>query len=77
MLDRQDFLHSSSKETQLLRVAFFFGEDCRSVVMTISDDVHDPELLTLTKGHQQKWIKKSCVSFEEECKSVVKVVLNN
>ncbi len=37
------------------------------ILKTISDDVHDPELLTLTQGHQQKWIKKSCVSFEEEC----------
>ena len=47
----------------------FFGEDCRSVVIlkSIPDNVHDPELLTLTQGHQGKWNKKSCVSFEEEC----------
>ncbi len=29
--------------------------------------VHDPGLLTLTWGHQEKLIQKSCVSFEEEC----------
>ncbi len=23
--------------------------------------------LTLTQGHQEKWIQKSCLSFEEEC----------
>ncbi len=33
----------------------------------MSENVHDPEFLTLAQGHQEKWIKKSCVSFEEEC----------
>ena len=37
------------------------------ILKTISDNFHDPELLTLTQGHQGKWNKKSCVSFEEEC----------
>ena len=50
-------VHSSSKDTQLLTVSFFLEK--------IVD--HDPELLTLTQGHQGKWNKKSCVSFEEEC----------
>ena len=29
--------------------------------------IHDPGLLTLTQGQQEKWIQKSCVSVEEEC----------
>ena len=36
------------------------------ILKTIPDNVHDPELLTLTQGYQGKWNKKSCVSFEEE-----------
>ena len=27
--------------------------------------------LTLTQGHQEKWIQKSCLSFEEECKLTI------
>ena len=34
---------------------------------TIPDNVHDPGLLTLSQGHEEKQIQKSCVSFEEEC----------
>ena len=59
----QPGLHSSSKETQLFDSCISFGKDCRSVDMWYS-------ILTLTQGHHEKWIQKSCVSFEEECISV-------
>ena len=34
---------------------------------TISQNVHDPGSGSVTQGHREKWVKKSCVSFEEEC----------
>ena len=37
--------------------------------MIFPQNAHDPGLLTLTLGHQEKGIQKSCVSFEEECNS--------
>ncbi len=54
----------------------FLGEDCIKISGHVVNFcfgntpgyVHDPELLTLTQGHQGKWNKKSCVSFEEECR---------
>ncbi len=29
--------------------------------------VYDPESGSVTQGHGEKWVQKSCVSFEEEC----------
>ncbi len=30
-------------------------------------NVHDPGSGSVTQGHPEKWVQKSCVSFEEEC----------
>ncbi len=34
---------------------------------TIWQNVHDPGSGSVTQGHREKWVQKSCVSFEEEC----------
>ncbi len=36
---------------------------------TIWQNVHDPGSGSVTQGHQEKWVQKSCVTFEEECRS--------
>ena len=34
---------------------------------TIWQNVHDPGSGSVTQGHREKWVQKSCVSFEGEC----------
>ncbi len=40
---------------------------CRWSIRQFPLNVHDPVLLTLSQGHREIWIKRSWVSFEEEC----------
>ena len=48
-------------------------QGCLQVTLrTIWQNVHDPGSGSKTQGHLEKWVQKSCVSFEEECISIIK-----
>ncbi len=38
---------------------------------TIWQNVHDPGSGSVSQGHREKWVQKSCVSFEGECSTEI------